>query len=85
MLTCRVGSLPYIHSSSVFVFSRAKVESRNNLETYLYNLKASYEDSLKDKIAEDDLEELKSAVEAGLEVCTSYQGVRTYTCVRRSM
>eukprot|EP00752_Nemacystus_decipiens_P018529 g16612.t1 len=46
---------------------RAKVESRNNLETYLYNLKASYEDSLKDKIAEDDLEELKGAVEAGLE------------------
>ncbi|CAN0487717.1 unnamed protein product [Ectocarpus sp. 8 AP-2014] len=47
---------------------RAKVESRNNLETYLYNLKASYEDTLKDKMAENDLEELKTAVEGGLEV-----------------
>ena len=52
----------------VVLLPRAKVESRNNLETYLYNLKSSYEDSLKDKIAEDDLEELKTAVEAGLEV-----------------
>ena len=80
MLTCRVVSLPYIHSSSVFVFSRAKVESRNNLETYLYNLKASYEDSLKDKIAEDDLEELKSAVEAGLEVCIYFVPRCMYIC-----
>lgn len=47
---------------------RAKVESMNALETYLYNLKTSYEDSLKDKIGEDDLEELKTSVEAGLEV-----------------
>lgn len=44
------------------------MESRNNLETYLYNLKTSYEDSLKDKIAEADLEEIRNAVEAGLEV-----------------
>ena len=51
------------------LLSRAKVESRNNLETYLYNLKSSYEDSLADKIAEQDLEELRSAVGAGLEVC----------------
>lgn len=44
------------------------MESRNNLETYLYNLKSSYEDSLKDKIPEQDLGELRSAVESGLEV-----------------
>lgn len=55
-------------SSRCVVLSSAKVESRNNLETYLYNLKSSYEDSLKDKITEEDLEELKSAVQAGLEV-----------------
>ncbi|CAM9406288.1 unnamed protein product [Laminaria digitata] len=46
---------------------RAKVESRNHFETYMYNLKASYEDTLKDKLAEDDLEALKTSVEAGLE------------------
>lgn len=59
-----------------FLSSRAKVESRNNLETYLYNLKSSYEDSLKDKIAENDLEELKTAVEAGLEVCMRFTLIR---------
>lgn len=48
--------------------SRAKVEARNTLETYIYNLKTSYEDSLKDKIAPDDVEKLKASVEAGLEV-----------------
>ncbi|CAM9940422.1 unnamed protein product [Ectocarpus sp. 6 AP-2014] len=53
---------------------RAKVESRNNLETYLYNLKTSYEDTLKDKMAENDLEELKSAVEGGLEWLDSNPG-----------
>lgn len=58
-----------------FVLSRAKVESRNNLETYLYNLKSSYEDSLKEKIPDDDLEELKSSVEAGLEVDVFYYTV----------
>eukprot|EP00904_Undaria_pinnatifida_P000376 jgi/Undpi1/10339/HiC_scaffold_29.g12789.m1 len=46
---------------------RAKVESRNNFETYLYNLKASYEDTLKDKIAGNDLEGLKTCVDDGLE------------------
>lgn len=49
-------------------FPRAKVESRNNLETYLYNLKTSCEDTLKDKITAEDLEELRSAINAGLEV-----------------
>lgn len=53
---------------------RAKVESMNALETYLYNLKTSYEDSLKDKIGEDDLEELKTSVEAGLEWLDSNPG-----------
>lgn len=46
----------------------ARVESRNNLETYLYNLKSSYEDDLKDKITDLEFEELRSAVESGLEV-----------------
>ena len=34
----------------------------------MYNLKASYEDTLKDKLTEKDLEDLKTSVEAGLEV-----------------
>lgn len=46
----------------------SKVEARNDLETYIYNLKASCEESLKNKIAEDDLEELKAVLKAGLKV-----------------
>ncbi len=33
---------------------RAKVDARNQLETYCYNMKSSVEDKLKDKIDEDD-------------------------------
>lgn len=44
------------------------MEARNSLESYMYNLKTSYEDTMKDKIGADDKEELKTAVEAGLEV-----------------
>lgn len=47
---------------------RAKVEARNGLETYIYNLKTAYEDTLKDKVAENDLEMLKTVSEEGLEV-----------------
>ena len=47
------------------------MESKNNLETYLYNLKTSYEDTLKGKISEDDQEELKSSVEGALDVRTA--------------
>lgn len=58
-------------------FVRAKVDARNNLETYIYNLKNSYEDTLTGKIPEDDLEELKTSVEGALEVCcrTFVEGV----------
>ena len=48
------------------------MEARNALETYLYNLKTSYEDTLKDKINSDDMEELKTSVEAALEVSYAY-------------
>lgn len=44
------------------------MESRNSLETYIYNLKASYEDTLREKLPENDLEDLKTAAEDGLEV-----------------
>lgn len=50
------------------MIGRSKVEARNDLETYIYNLKTSCEDSLKNKIAEDDLAELKAMLESGLKV-----------------
>ena len=46
--------------------AREGVEARNQLESYLYALKSSAEDSLKDKLAEDDAELLKATVTEGL-------------------
>eukprot|EP00934_Nitzschia_sp_Nitz4_P000740 Nitzschia sp. Nitz4//scaffold54_size114964//210//2608//NITZ4_003831-RA/size114964-snap-gene-0.211-mRNA-1//-1//CDS//3329554291//740//frame0 len=45
---------------------RAKVQARNDLEAYLYNLKNSINDALQDKLSEDDKTQLSKAVEDGL-------------------
>jgi molecular chaperone DnaK (HSP70) len=45
---------------------RAKVQARNELEAYLYNLKNSISDSLSGKLNEDDRERLSKTVEAAL-------------------
>ncbi|GAX14233.1 heat shock 70kDa protein 5 [Fistulifera solaris] len=45
---------------------RAKVQARNELEAYLYNLKNSINDSLSGKLNEDDRETLSKTVEAAL-------------------
>eukprot|EP00565_Helicotheca_tamesis_P008847 CAMPEP_0185738746 /NCGR_PEP_ID=MMETSP1171-20130828/33776_1 /TAXON_ID=374046 /ORGANISM="Helicotheca tamensis, Strain CCMP826" /LENGTH=736 /DNA_ID=CAMNT_0028410089 /DNA_START=32 /DNA_END=2242 /DNA_ORIENTATION=+ len=45
---------------------KEKVEARNHLEAYLYNLKNSISDQLKDKLANDDAETLKTTVEEAL-------------------
>jgi len=47
--------------------AREAVEARNQLEGYLYSLKSSVEDSLKDKLSEDDAELLKATIKEGLE------------------
>mmetsp|Transcript_7697 Transcript_7697/g.11585 ORF Transcript_7697/g.11585 Transcript_7697/m.11585 type:complete len:703 (-) Transcript_7697:44-2152(-) len=44
-----------------------KIGSRNALESYLYNVKSSYEGALKEKLGADDLETLKQTVEAGFD------------------
>ncbi|CAM9412096.1 unnamed protein product [Choristocarpus tenellus] len=59
---------------------RANVESRNSLETYLYNLKSAYEDTIKDKLSEEDLEELKTSVEAALEWLDSNPAAEEEEC-----
>jgi heat shock protein 1/8 len=45
---------------------RAKVQSRNELEAYLYNLKNSINDALEGKLSEDDKENLSKTVEDAL-------------------
>jgi len=45
---------------------KAKVEARNNLESYLYNLKNSINDTLKDKLDGDDRDTLTTSVEEAL-------------------
>ena len=41
---------------------KGKIDARNSLETYVYNLKSSVEDKLKGKISEADAAKVKSAI-----------------------
>ena len=45
---------------------KAKVQARNDLEAYLYNLKNSISDTLQGKLSEDDRSTLNKAVDDGL-------------------
>merc|ERR1712087_681607 len=45
---------------------KAKVQARNDLEAYLYNLKNSINDTLEGKLDEDDRETLSKSIEDGL-------------------
>ena len=44
-----------------------KIQARNELEAYLYNLKNSINDTLEDKLSEDEKTELNTAVNDGLD------------------
>ncbi|GIL83468.1 hypothetical protein Vretimale_11174 [Volvox reticuliferus] len=46
---------------------RARVDARNQLETYCYNMRSTVEDKLKGKIDEDDKEKVLAAVKEALE------------------
>ncbi|CAM9862299.1 unnamed protein product, partial [Phaeothamnion confervicola] len=51
---------------------RERVEARNGLEGYLYNLKTACTDTLKDKLSEEDRKELQTTVETALEWMESH-------------
>ncbi|MEW5297801.1 MAG: hypothetical protein WDW38_006987 [Sanguina aurantia] len=46
---------------------KGKVDSRNQLETYAYNMRSTVEDKMKDKISEDDKESVLAAVKEAIE------------------
>ncbi|GLI59668.1 hypothetical protein VaNZ11_001607 [Volvox africanus] len=46
---------------------KSKIDARNQLETYCYNMKSTVEDKLKGKIDEDDKEKVLAAVKEALE------------------
>ncbi|GIL68671.1 hypothetical protein Vafri_21913 [Volvox africanus] len=46
---------------------KSKIDARNQLETYCYNMKSTVEDKLKGKIDEDDKEKVLTAVKEALE------------------
>jgi len=46
---------------------KAKIQARNELEAYLYNLKNSVNDTLESKLTEDEKETLNTAVNDGLD------------------
>lgn len=77
----QLGKTSFSTRTADVALFRATVEERNNMETYLYNLKTAYEDTLKDKIAKEDLEELEKVVKTGLEVRTA----RRADCTRSTL
>lgn len=46
---------------------KAKIDARNQLETYCYNMKSTVEDKMKDKISEEDKQKVSAAVKEALE------------------
>mmetsp|Transcript_17432 Transcript_17432/g.48426 ORF Transcript_17432/g.48426 Transcript_17432/m.48426 type:complete len:655 (+) Transcript_17432:114-2078(+) len=46
---------------------KERIDARNKLETYLYNMKNTVEDKMKDKVSEDDKETVANAVKEALE------------------
>merc|ERR1712176_1004470 len=46
---------------------KAKIQARNELEAYLYNLKNSVNDTLESKLTDDEKETLNTAVNDGLD------------------
>ncbi|GFR49493.1 hypothetical protein Agub_g11411, partial [Astrephomene gubernaculifera] len=46
---------------------KSKIDARNQLETYCYNMKSTVEDKMKDKIDEEDKEAISTAVKEALE------------------
>lgn len=52
---------------------KGKIDARNKLETYVYNIKSSVEDKLKDKISEEEAETVKKAVSDALEWCAGFR------------
>ncbi len=46
---------------------KGKIDARNQLETYVYNMKSTVEDKLKDKIEEEDKDKIKEALKEAQE------------------
>ncbi len=46
---------------------KAKIDARNQLETYVYNMKSTVEDKLKDKIDAEDRDKIKTAIKEAQE------------------
>ena len=53
---------------------KKRIEAKNGLESYLYNLKATLDDEkLKDKISDEDRETLTTKIEQGMEWLDTHQ------------
>jgi endoplasmic reticulum chaperone BiP len=46
---------------------KGKIDARNQLETYCYNIKSNVEDKMKDKLSDEDRKAAKEAVDEALE------------------
>jgi hypothetical protein len=59
---------------------KGKIDARNKLETYVYNIKSSVEDKLKDKISDEEAETVKKAVADALEWCAAAATAARVSC-----
>ena len=59
---------------------KAKIQARNELEAYLYNLKNSINDSLEGKLSEDEKDQLNSAVNNGLDWLEDHPAAEKEEC-----
>ena len=50
------------------------VEAKNALETYLYNTKSALTDQIKEKLSEDELDQIESTIKNSLDWLDSHQG-----------
>ena len=65
------GRLNNLHPALQDKKVKGKIDARNKLETYVYNIKSSVEDKLKDKISEEEADTVKKAVADALEWCAT--------------
>ena len=67
--------------------TKERIEARNQLESYLYNVRTSVEDSLKDVLSAGDKETLLGAVKEGLQWLESHmnEALEVYETKRKEI
>lgn len=63
--------------ASVDAEHKKRIEARNKLESYLYGIRSAFDDTLKDKLSDDDKNSMKAASKSALDWLDSHQDATT--------